>query len=246
MTVNFKDNLNGGNLKSPNEEIIGLSIYRMRSGEARLFHLVDVPLTETRLMDYGFRNQEACQYFLFPQGEQTYISAPLTSVEVRPASWNWTLLVCREDENGVFHEETQYVFRNNVVSGSVTNNSSPGILKNFTPYPVIQPDSSNYRAGTLSALIGRVDMVNNVYEDSIRLAEELYALAADIRPKFLKDRKGNLMRVEVSSAIVMTVGDNQAPQPYTIQLPWAECGDAADASIIKTEADGIPSSICST
>jgi len=240
MLADFKHQLDAGNLRSASEPIKGVGLYRQESGKAKLTHLLDLPLTTTRFLDYGFKNQTAYQYYLFPQGENTFISAPLYSAEVRPVFWNWTLLVCREDENGIFHVEEQFVFRNNVESGTVTNNSAPGVLKNFTRYPMIQRDSANYRSGTLTALIGKVDQENSRYVDTTELADSIYALSTDTRPKFLKDRKGNLMRVELSSAIMMTAGDVLAPQPYTAQIPWAETDSAENISIIQTPEDGIP------
>ena len=160
---------------------------------------------------------------------------------VKPVFWNWTLLVCEADaeDPAIFHVQEEYVFANNVSSGAYSNNSTPTILKNFTPYPTIQMDTANYRSGTLTALIGRVDQIENRYIDSAGLAQEIMALSLDTRPKFLKDRKGNFMQVATSSAIIMTMNDAQAEQSVTVQIPWAEVGSAEDVSLIQTQADGI-------
>lgn len=140
----------------------------------------------------------------------------------------------------IYYVQNAYVFANNVSSGSMSNNSAPNLLKNFTQYPTIQMDTANYKSGTLSALIGRVDQTENQYIDSVELANEIMDLSTDTRPKFLKDRKGNLMQVSISGAVVMTAGDAQPQQCYTVQLPWAEVGSVEDISIIQTPESGMP------
>jgi hypothetical protein len=241
LLAGFNGNLEAGNLQSPTETIVGLALYRLLSGESRLRPVASVPLNDIGLIDYGFANQAEFQYYLFPQGEETYIAQPIVSPMVKPVFWNWTLLVCEADaeDPAIFHVQEEYVFANNVSSGAYSNNSTPTILKNFTPYPTIQMDTANYRSGTLTALIGRVDQIENRYIDSAGLAQEIMALSLDTRPKFLKDRKGNFMQVATSSAIIMTMNDAQAEQSVTVQIPWAEVGSAEDVSLIQTQADGI-------
>lgn len=236
----FQGDLEAGNVKSSAEELTGLAIYRLAAGESRLRPVAELPLSSAGVWDYGFANQSEFQYYLFPQGEETYLSEPIVSPAVKPVFWNWTLLVCGADgmEQGILHVEDVYVFANNVSSGAYSNSAAPSVLKNFTRYPTVQQDAANYRSGTLTALIGRVDQIENRYIDSAALAQEIMALSLDSRPKFLKDRKGNFFQVEVSAAIVMTMNDVQAEQSVTVQLPWAEIGSVEDLSFIRTEEDG--------
>lgn len=240
--ANFEEGLDAGNLQSPGETLVGVALYRLLNGSTQLQHIADLPLTTTQILDYGFANQSQFQYYLFPQGEDTYISQPLVSPMLQPVFWNWTLLVCVQDETdeNIYYMQNAYVFANNVSSGSMSNNSAPNLLKNFTQYPTIQMDTANYKSGTLSALIGRVDQTENQYIDSVELANEIMDLSTDTRPKFLKDRKGNLMQVSISGAVVMTAGDTQPQQCYTVQLPWAEVGSVEDISIIQTPESGMP------
>ena len=107
------------------------------------------------------------------------------------------------------------------------------IKKNFTPYPVRQRGNANYRSGTLTAYIGKAR--NGQYVDSVELMEALNALSTSKMTKFLKTRKGEILRVETSAPISMQVGDKYAVQPAKITLPWVEVGSAKGASIILTE-----------
>lgn len=240
--ANFEEGLDAGNLQSPGETLVGVALYRLLNGSTQLQHIADLPLTTTQILDYGFANQSQFQYYLFPQGEETYISQPLISSMIQPVFWNWTLLVCvqNETDENIYYMQNAYVFANNVSSGSVSNNSAPNLLKNFTQYPTFQMDTANYKSGTLTALIGKVDQVKNQYIDSVELANEIMDLSTDTRPKFLKDRKGNLMQVSISGAVVMAAGDAQPQQCYTVQLPWAEVGSIEDVSIIQTPESGMP------
>ena len=240
--ANFETGLDAGNLQSPGEILVGVALYRLLNGSTQLQHVATLPLTTTQIVDYGFANQSQFQYYLFPQGEETFMSQPLISTMLQPVFWNWTLLVCEQDDTDehIYYVQNAYVFANNVSSGSMSNNSAPNLLKNFTQYPTIQMDTANYKSGTLSALIGRVDQVQNKYIDSVELANEIMDLSTDTRPKFLKDRKGNLMQVSISGAVVMTAGDAQPQQCYTVQLPWAEVGSVEDISIIQTPETGMP------
>lgn len=79
LLAGFNGNLEAGNLQSPTETIVGLALYRLLSGESRLRPVASVPLNDIGLIDYGFANQAEFQYYLFPQGEETYIAQPIVS-----------------------------------------------------------------------------------------------------------------------------------------------------------------------
>jgi len=126
---------------------------------------------------------------------------------------------------------TYYVF----VLGEKTYVSAP--LQNFTPYPTRQPSSYNYQSSTLTGYIGKVDYVNSRYSDTVEMADELRALSVSTDPKFLRDRKGGLWRIETGAAVSFQTGDNQVPQPYFGTFPWVETGSVDGVSIISGEGD---------
>lgn len=134
--------------------------------------------------------------------------------------------------------QAAHIFRNNVSTDSISNNNTPSLLQNFTPYPLRQPTSFNYCSSTLTGYIGRVDQAINRYIDTTEMAEQLRALSVRTTPKFLRDRKGNLWHIETSAAITVQTGDNQIPQPYFGSLPWVEVGPIAGMSIVCTPEDG--------
>lgn len=232
----FYQGLNGGNITPVGDTITGVALYRRKEGESRLHLVANLPIGTAELIDEGFRNQETYTYYLFAIGGNTYVSAPLISNPITPMFWNWTVLKT-ELENGAYHVKEVHVFRNSVSTDSITNNNAPQLLQNFTPYPNRQPSSFNYQSSTLTGYIGRVDFERNVYEDTVDMADALRALSVSTAPKFLRDRKGNLWRIETGAAVSFQTGDNQVPQPYFGTFPWVETGDTEGVSIISTSGD---------
>ena len=232
----FYQGLNGGNITPVGDTITGVALYRRKEGENRLQLVSDLSIGTSSLLDEGFRNQETYTYYLFVIGNSTYVSAPLISNPITPMFWNWTILKT-ELENGAYHVKEAHVFRNSVSTDSITNNNAPQLLQNFTPYPNRQPSSYNYQSSTLTGYIGQVDFTKNRYADTVEQADALRALSVSQDPKFLRDRKGNLWRIETGAAVSFQTGDDQVPQPYFGTFPWVETGDVENISIISGEGD---------
>lgn len=217
--------------------ITGIAVYRQTNGQGVLQHICDLNKSAASFMDFGACSQQTYQYYLYGISGNTYETESAATAEITPCFWNWTVLACTQDENGVFHVEEEYRFGLDVASGAVTNNNEPELQKNFTPYPTRQPMTSNYRSGTLTGYIGKAQ--DGRYVDSIALMDALRALSTSKMYKFLKTRKGELIRIETSAPISMQVGDKYAQQPAKITLPWVETMSAKNASIIMDESDAL-------
>lgn len=237
-TFNGTTGINGGNITPSGDSITGAAVYRLAEGDSKLSLVANVDIGTSMIVDEGFRNQTQYTYYVFVLGSNTYVSAPLVSNAITPMFWNWTVLDCMVDSNGIYHANAIHVFRNNVTTDRISNNNSPQMLQNFTPYPVKQITSFNYKSSILTGYIGTVDMIANQYVDTVAMAEALYSLSVSATPKFLRDRKGNLWNIQTNSAVGMQTGDVQAQQPYMGTLPWAEVGPVDDASIIVAPGDG--------
>ena len=159
--------INGGNITPSGDSITGAAVYRLKKGDRRLQLVANVGIGSSTLVDEGFRNQSTYTYYVFVLGTNTYVSAPLISNPVTPMFWNWTVLDCSVDSNGTYHLEEAHLFRNSVSTDSISNNNAPSMLQNFTPYPLRQPSSYNFKSSTLTGYIGRVDMKLNQYIDTV-------------------------------------------------------------------------------
>ena len=228
--------LNAGNI-TPNENLVGVALYRQAQGDSALSLVANLDISTTEIVDEGYRNQVNYTYYVFALGETQYVSDALPSNTVFPMHWNWTVLDCIQNSDGVYHVNGVHIFRNNVSTDALTNNNTPNMLQNFTPYPTRQPTSYNYISSTLTGYIGKVDTVNNRYIDTVEQAAALWELSTSTDPKFLRDRKGNFWRIETQAAITMQTGDNQAPQPYFGSIPWMESGPINGASVICQSGD---------
>lgn len=236
----FTNGLSGGNLGASDDELTGLAIYRREGTSGTLQHLGDLGLAATAMLDYSARSgQGPYTYYLFPLGERTYISEPIESEQVDPCFWDWTVLACQQRADGTYQVEEEYRFGKNLSSGTMSNNNSPSLLENFTPYPTVQLSPVCYRSGTLQSLIGVIDYVNgDGYSDTLTLRDAIYRLSLADKDLFLKSRKGDLFRIRVSGPITMATMDNTRQQAQTVSLPWAETGTAEGASLTVTPGEG--------
>lgn len=231
-TANSETLYSGGSMLYSNTN--SFALFRKRTGETPITSIARFPIGFTSIYDYSARSQTPYTYSCYPlfsdQYSDYHIRPYFTSPEIRPIFWNYTLLTAIQDSEGIYHVISEYRFALDVASGSTGNNSTPSLWQNFTRYPARQGTSSNYKSGTLTAFIGKVE--NDQYVDSVDLMDELYELSTNRLTKFLKTRKGDLMMVETSAPISQQIGDKFAAQPAKISLPWVEVGNADGLGIV--------------
>lgn len=219
---NFPDDLQGATL---------VSIYR-KTGDSGVLEYVgqtSVGAGNT-IMDYAARSQQGpYTYYLYVLSSEKYINVPSISNQVDPCFWNWSVLSCTENADGSFTVQSSYLFGKNLQSGNISNNNQPGIFKNFTPYPTVMIAPQNYRGGTLQSLIGVIN--EGKYSDTISVRDAIYALSTTTNVLFLKDRKGDLLRIRPSGEIGMETMDNTEEQAQNVSFPWVEVGDASEAAV---------------
>jgi hypothetical protein len=186
-----------------------------------------------QILDYAARSQQGpYKYYMYVLSSEKYINVPSISDEVNPCFWDWVVLSCTEKSDGSFAVQSSYRFGKNLTSGSITNNNQPGVFKNFTPYPTVMIAPQNYQSGTLQSLIGVIN--NGEYSDTINLRDAIYELSTTKNTLFLKNRKGDLLKIRPTDSITMETMDNTRAQAQTVSFPWAEVGDASDAVIYST------------
>lgn len=153
-----------------------------------------------------------------------------------PCWWNWNLVTAEADSAGVYHMTGVYKFALNLETGAMSNNNTPNLLQNFTPYPTRQGTTANYRTGSLTAYIGTVE--DNAYVDTAAQARAIMALSTDGSAKFLKSRKGEIWMVDTSAPVSVNVGDRYREQPYAATLSWTEIGSTDGVSVVSVPTDG--------
>lgn len=193
-----------------------------------------------RMIDYATANGSIYEYtviytWYYVSAGTHYTTATSAAGSVKPCWWRWILLTAAEDDDGVYHMEDVFQFALNVETGAMGNNNSPSLLTNFTKYPTRQGVTANYRAGSLSAYIGKVQ--DNAYVDTAAQAQTIMDISASTAAKFLKSRKGELWKVDTAGPISLKTGDKYREQPYTASLSWAETGSTDGVSVICVPTD---------
>lgn len=232
LNANFQGSgLNGGNLNIGVDDITGYALYRRDADDNVLRHIADVKTDVSEVYDYGVKSRNSYVYYLFPTGKTTYITNPMLSNQIGTCFSDWSIVECQKSGvKNIWNVMTEYRFGNNLTSGAMSNNNRPMVTANFTPYPTVQAASQNYRSGTLQSLIGHVR--DGVYSDSASLMEKLFALSTTQNDLFLKDRKGNLMKIRIFDAITMQAMDETREQAQIVSLPWVEVASADGVSIV--------------
>lgn len=220
---------NGGN------KGYAFAIYRLDSGNSNFKHIADIDSADGNIVfDCGTLTGNEYKYYAYSIKNGVYANTSIVSNAVYPCFWDWAVLSCTE-KNGIFYVQRVFRFGKNLASGNISNNNSPQIIQNFTRYPTIQTAPQNYRSGSLQSLIGEI--AEGKYYDTVRMQDDIYELSTTSNTLFLKNRKGELMKIRISGAITMETDDNTAAQAQTVTLPWAEIGSAENASIILTKND---------
>lgn len=210
-------------------------IYRQETGVYYLKKVASVDAALREVVDYAIGSKTESQYYVFGMNGASPVSV-LTTSKITPTFWDYSILLCYADADGVYHVSSEYRFGLNVETGSVSNNNEPTLQTNFTRYPNRQPISTLYKSGTLKSYIGKVNALNE-YSDSLTTQDEIMSISTSRLTKFLKTRKGEVLMVETSSSISMETMDESVLQPLRMAFNWVEVGDAASAMIVSEPTD---------
>ena len=224
--------------------LIGYGIYRRTDSGPQLKKITRIPISNQTIYDYGVVSGKGYEYYIFSEFRRDFngiISEYFTELlpqtkKLTPLFMHYHLLCCEQNAIGDYIVKKHFVFALDSSNGAMSNNNTPSTLQNFTQYPVYQRVNANYRSGSLTGLIGRVE--NDKYVDSTDLMKELYEVSTSKLTKFLKTRKGELFQVETSAPIQMTIGEKYVALPAKITLPWVEVADADNVSIIESSIPG--------
>lgn len=238
--ADFTDGLEAGAITglSENDKLTMWRIYRVEEATRRFRPVAQLPISEKAVIDCAARSQGTYSYVVFGVTETQQTTGSLTSNTVDTYLWDWTLLQCQETAENTFEVDRLFRFSLNVASGSVGNNNRPNVLKNFTRYATVQIDTANYQSGTLSSYLGEVG-AGGEYADTIAKRDALFALSTSGEPIFLKNRKGDLMRVAMRDGINVQTQDATRQQALMCSVPWCEIGSAENALIVLRSSSGL-------
>lgn len=172
--ADFDNGLDAGDYSIGGVPIVGWDVYRKRTQDAFAKHVCSLELGQMSFLDYGIGSQTGTYtYSVYPRSDSgTYITTSIESNEITPVFWNWSIIETEYKEDAdEYRVVNEFVFRNNVESGGISNNNKPNVADNFTRYPTVQMSTANYQSGTLKGLIGQVGYTSYVVQAGDTLNE---------------------------------------------------------------------------
>lgn len=249
LLADFKNGLQAGTVQTG----LNVSTWRVYRRDEKDGTFVPVCVTSDAyyglsILDCTVVSQHTYTYYVFGVTLDGEIATQaLKSDPVTVCLWDWTILECEEDKEHAYLYDGDvlgYVVKDifrfslNVESGAVGNNYTPNLLANFTRYPTVQQTPQRYMSGTLSGYLGDVD-ANGNYRDTLDRRDALFALAQSDRTLFLKNRKGDLIRISISGQISAKTQDATRQQALICSVPWVETGDVKNIGIFIRKGDAL-------
>lgn len=221
--------------KTSDGSVTSWAVYRAEKGSKSFRHIADLPNEQRSVIDCTAVSGATYVYYIYGSADDAYSKQPMITDEVSVCLWDWTILSCKERADGSFRVEDIFRFSLNVASGSVNNGNSPNVADNFTRYPTVQLSPVNYMSGTLSGYIGSVGN-DFEYGDTKTARDDIYALSTTKNTLFLKNRKGDLVRIRIGGSVSVSTRDETRAQAQIAAVPWVEVG-GADVQIYLTQTD---------
>lgn len=218
----------------------GYSVMRQKIGETRLTKVVDVPNTVGQIRDYEARSNESYIYYVYPVGQVSYLTAPMITGQVNVKYWFWTIIEAKELEKNVFGVIAEHQFRyadGGVKEGSISNNNSPSISKNFTKYPNRQGMTPSYKTGSVTGYVGSITADSHQYVDTVRDVNRVMELSTSKNTLFLIDPKGHFLRIHTSGPITSQTQVEKYAMPQSVTVPWVEIGSTDGITVTSTPVD---------
>lgn len=235
----FNSTLTAGNVSDGGTPPEDWAIYRKPVNDTAMEFIGDVHGASVTIYDYGAPNSVPVQYISFPSTASRTASYSISGVVV-PQWSGWTLITLDPtDEAGLYKPHQVFMFQLNLEVGDLSNNTTFNRMENFTRYPTIQRSSANYYAGQLRGLVGACDITGKYY-DTLEMLEALRELTTDTRKKILKDYKGHVWEVELTSSMMFSTEQNLVQRMNSVTLQWAEVGDGKDIRAYVPELDYNP------
>lgn len=234
----FNGNLNAGNnitLPDPDK----ITIYKRKGGESYIHKVGTVGFGETSFRDYNVKNDSEYYYQIYAEYDDTEGVTPFKTLTIHTEWDDWFLLSGDVEQVDIYGKEGTVIETQNQLiidkvfrfeldanGDSLNANISAQMINNFTRYPKYQKAKQNFYTGTLSALLGYEDSSGQYY-DSVAMLEELRECVTDGKRKFIKDLRGHLWEVALTSFNAST-RSAYIQNPYDVQIGFTEIGNVDD------------------
>lgn len=239
MLASFdEESLNASNYPGLSADISGYAIFRQDDDTEELKQIAEVGKETQKIIDYNTRSGLSAKYSIYPVVEKdgkSIFGAVLTTDAVSVERYGWTLVAINNDKNRKEHSVSKsdiWYFWLNCETDSIEQNLSLTFENSLGKYPHATAGKTNYKSGSLSALIGDLDECDNYYEE--RTVQEWSNFVASGKPKLLIDPYGNQFIVEIDKSTTSR-NDKLIEQPTTVSFHYTEIADGRDISVYIEE-----------
>lgn len=223
--VTFNESLLAGSLTIGGSTPAIWKVYRKEAGKDALVLAAVLNDGSKSFVDYNVRNNKEYSYQWYAVAS-SYITAPLSTDTIKTNWYQWCLFSVDEaNAEGQHKLDEMFLFALDTKGGQMPNNVQSSTNLNFTRYPKIHKAQSNYYSGTLQSLLGEVACATGDYTELEDLEAALKEFSTNNKQKFLKDIKGHIWEIEITSFAV-TPREGYGGLPYDITLGWVEIGSA--------------------
>lgn len=232
---------NGTGIATPDK----VTIYKKKTGDAFIRKVGTVGYGVTSFVDQNTADESEYYYQIYFEGADISATTAYKTDSVT-TDWSKYVLLSGEvqtvsikDSNGIeiateneFIVDKTFLFELDATIDSLNANISTQTQSNFTRYPKIHKGKQNYYNGVLSGLVGYEDSHGDYYDD-LKMMEAIRLAVTDGKRKFLKDLRGHVWEVELTSFTVAS-RSNYIQNPYDVQIGFSEIA-SADNLIIRGE-----------
>lgn len=206
--ANFENSLSSGNISS---EIETIRIKRKAEDGNFYVTLADLSNTTTQYIDTTARNNITYNYIL-------------NSVDIKGNEDLGSETTGKLDFYGWFLTDGSniYKFDADLQSGNITTNRAINVIDTYQQYPTVSFGNKNYRSGNLSTIPYSYNSTDG-YSFTYNLLEELRAFINNETTKYLKNTKGEILKV-ITSKFDYQYNDVTSEQIFQISFDWVEIG----------------------
>lgn len=213
------------------------SVYKEIKNTNQLLWVAKISEGKLGITDYNVVNNTTYSYYIFKE-DVDIISEAVISNDETTCWWDWSLIdvIPSDNKEKLYYADANNIWKFNLnVSSAATNQVlNNTTYNNFTKFPKISYGDVNYKAGSLTCILGDIQKMSNgkeQYYEPAPLLDSWNEFCANGNMKLLKDRKGNAILVMITETSSQ-LDDVTVEQVNSITFNWVQVEDIEGITII--------------
>lgn len=213
------------------------SVYKEIKDTNQLLWVAKISEGKLGITDYNVVNNTTYSYYIFKE-DVDIISEAVISNDETTCWWDWSLIdvIPSDNKEKLYYADANNIWKFNLNVSSATTNQvlNNTTYNNFTKFPKISYGDVNYKAGSLTCILGDIQKTSNgkeQYYEPAPLLDSWNEFCANGNMKLLKDRKGNAILVMITETSSQ-LDDVTVEQVNSITFNWVQVEDIEGITII--------------